>query len=100
MLYARTIVHAATKTAVALAWGVLVFAIIPLGPDVSDSLGRLAVPVAGVGSMHLLIRHLMAPAHELFCAGKMLGRLEALQEERGNVTRLEERRALRSVSKS
>lgn len=94
------IVRTLVTVAVALAWAVMLLDVTPASQLVNDAMGRLALLVAGVGSMGWVFRRLMCPAHELYLAGKIVGRAEVQAERDANVTNLEERRALRAVSKS
>lgn len=80
-----------------LGWLVVVVAATPYGDWVDFDLGRLAVLTAVIGSLKWLVRRMHAPAHELFVAGKMAGRAEALAERDPDVVRLDDRRALRLV---
>jgi hypothetical protein len=83
------------------AWLVLAAAATPAGSAVTPPQCLLAVLIAGVGTIKFLVRRMLAPANELFYAGKAAGRLEVEKERAGgNVFRLEERRAIRAVSRS
>lgn len=94
--YLRT----AVNIAVVAAWVVMIIDVLPFGPDPSEEAGRLALLVSAVGSLEWIVRKLMVPAHELYMAGKMMGRLEAQRErESENVACLEERRVLRAVTR-
>lgn len=77
-----------------LGWVVLTSRALVPGVDhlVTDEQSRLALLVASVGTLKWLVRRMMHPAHELFLAGKMVGRAEALAETDESVIRLDERR--------
>lgn len=79
-------------TLTVIAWLVVLFAALPHARWVTDDQRALAVLVAALGSLKWLIRRMLAPAHELFCAGKIVGRAEALAEQDGTVVRLDDRR--------
>jgi hypothetical protein len=90
----RHIVYALT----AAGWLVVILAACPLGDWITQDQRSLAVLVAAVGSVKIIVRRILAPAHELFAAGKIIGRAEALAELDTDVVRLDERRALRVVT--
>lgn len=81
-----------------IAWIVVILAATPLGDEVSQDQRSLAVLVAAVGSVKIIVRRILAPAHELFSAGKIVGRAEALAELDPDVVSLDERRTLRVVT--
>lgn len=84
-----------------LGWVVVVVAATPFGGWIDIDLARLGLLTAGVGSLKWLIRRVSIPAHEMFAAGKLCGRADTLAEQQTDVVvRLDERRALRMVSKS
>lgn len=96
----RILLRKASTASTIVAWLVQIYAaVIPHGPNVSEHLGRLTLLIAGTGTLAWLFRRIMAPAHELYAAGKMAGRIEALAERDDGVASLDERRALRIVSK-
>lgn len=92
--YVRRIIYTLTL----LAWLAVIVAAIPHARWMTDDQRALAVLVAALGSLKWLIRRMLAPAHELFCAGKMVGRLETRAELDDSVARLDDRRALRVVT--
>ena len=93
--YVRRIIYTLTL----LAWLVVIYAATPHARWLTDDQRALAVLVAALGSLKWLIRRMLAPAHELFCAGKIVGRAEALAEiDDEDVVRLDEHRALRVVT--
>jgi hypothetical protein len=97
----RKIVHNASHAATIVAWTIQLYAVIPFGPDVSDHVGRLSMLVAGTGTIGWLFRRLMAPAIDLYEAGKRVGRMdyerELRAEQEDGVPRLDARRMLRVV---
>lgn len=89
----RHIIYALTLAA----WLVVIAAATPFGDALDHDVHALATLVAAVGSLKIIVRRILAPAHELFHAGKLIGRAEALAELDDDVVRLDERRALRVV---
>ena len=90
----------AATTVTVIAWALMLLDVVPFGPDPSEEAGRLALLVAGVGTLEWVVRRLMVPAHELYMAGKMIGRMEAQAErDSDKVACLDERRTLRSVTR-
>lgn len=85
-------------TLTVIAWLFVLLAATPHTRWLTDDQRALAVLVAALGSLKWLIRRMLAPAHELFCAGKIVGRAEALAELDPDVVRLDDRRALRVVT--
>lgn len=88
------------RTITIIGWLTAIYAAIPFGPPVPEDVGRLAIGVAVVGTMKYLVRRSQRPASEFYRAGKEMGRLELLAEQRAGdgVVSLEDRRQLRAAS--
>jgi hypothetical protein len=56
---------------------VAILAATPFGEMVTDDQRSIATLAAALGGVKWIIRRMLAPAHELFAAGKMIGRMEA-----------------------
>lgn len=84
-----------------LGWLVTIFAAIPIGPAVPPDVSRLAIGVAIVGSFKYLMGKAAKPAHEVYLAGKEMGRRELLLEQADveHVVSLDDRRRVRDASK-
>lgn len=91
----------AVCTLTVIAWIVVTaHALVPGVDDryVTPEMARFAQLLAAAGSLRWLVGRMMTPAHELFRAGKMAGRLEALAELDDSVIRLDERREQRQLA--
>lgn len=87
----------AVYTIAIIGWLVVIADATPLDPFISENTRALAVLAAAVGSIKYLMRRMYAPAHDLFAAGKLAGRAEALAEQHADIVRLDDRRPLRAV---
>lgn len=98
-----TYIRRTIYTLTILGWLVVIVAATPFGDWLDRDQASLGLLVAGVGSLKWLIRRIQTPPHELFAAGKMVGRADALAERDPDVISLDDRRegrALRLVFKA
>lgn len=78
-------------------WALAIFGALP-GGWISEDVQRIVVGGAIVGSCYIVTRHVARPAHELYEAGKVMGRRELLMEQASadRVVSLTERRRVRA----
>ena len=70
-----------TRAAACLGWLLCIVDTVPVVGDLtSDAAGRLGLLLAGVGTLALVLDHVQRLPSEIYTAGKLVGRVEALTE--------------------
>lgn len=85
-----------------LAWAAVIYDALPWWPYLPDATSRLAMVAAIAGTCKYLSGLISKPAHEVYEAGKAMGRAELLREQANAdaIVHLDERRkTLRKVGK-